>query len=273
MKTAAFSDALTYLDDELVNEVRTKRNAPRTAWMGWAAAAACLALVIYAGVHLRPAPSPVTPVTPGTETVTPAQPTTPGERALIYRSDVPDASETACYATPWPGTCNYTLGVRAALEKYGWEISDESWDVCPTMVVPGADAEKFTDGPAFLLAFDLFGRYEEKEVELDDGTVELRNVPVAITEEKKAAEYRRLQEAGIELFETQVWEFEDQRRMSGAHVPCTVVTAMVTGEQLANFPVSQDYGYFFYFPHNGDYSGPEGVPGDALILPELWPHR
>ena len=272
MKTAAFSDALTYLDDELVNEVRTKRNAPRTAWMGWAAAAACLALVIYAGVHLRPAPSPVTPVTPGTETVTPAQPTTPGERALIYRSDVPDASETACYATPWPGTCNYTLGVRAALEKYGWEISDESWDVCPTMVVPGADAEKFTDGPAFLLAFDLFGRYEEKEVELDDGTVELRNVPVAITEEKKAAEYRRLQEAGIELFETRVWEYENPN-MSGAHVPCTVVTAMVTGEQLANFPVSQDYGYFFYFPHNGDYSAPEGVPGDALILPELWPHR
>ena len=40
MKTEAFSDALTYLDDDLVSEVRTKRNVPRTAWMGWAAAAA-----------------------------------------------------------------------------------------------------------------------------------------------------------------------------------------------------------------------------------------
>ena len=51
MKAAAFSDALTYLDDDLINEVRTKRCAPRTAWTGWAAAAACLALVIYAGAQ------------------------------------------------------------------------------------------------------------------------------------------------------------------------------------------------------------------------------
>ncbi len=269
MKTTAFSDALKYLDDDLVSEVSAKRPAVRQPWMGWAAAAACLALVICAGVRLWPAPVPVEPVNPGTETVTPVEGVTPtpGERALVWSSDVPDASEPACYAMPRPGTCNYTLGVRAALEKYGWEISKEDWDVCPTMVVPGADAEKFTNGPAFLLAFDLFGRYEEKEVELDDGTVEIRNVYVDITEEDKTAEYRRLQEAGIELFETQVWEYEDPN-MSGAHVPYTVVTAMVTGEQLANFPVSQDYGYFFYFPHNGDYSAPEGVPGDALVLPD-----
>ena len=97
MKTAAFSDALTYLDDELVNEVRTKRSAPRTAWMGWAAAAACLALVIYAGVRLWPAPSAVTPVTPGQEAV---EPTTPGERALVVSTRAPLDDANLCTKAP-----------------------------------------------------------------------------------------------------------------------------------------------------------------------------
>ena len=221
MKTAAFSDALTYLDDELVNEVRTKRNASRTAWMGWAAAAACLALVIYAGVHLRPAPSAVTPGTPGTEAVTPAQPTTPGERALIYSSDVTD--DAACYQAPGAGECGYSMGVRAALDEHR------------------------RTGAAYLLAFDLF---------TEDGVA---------TEEETVAEYRRLAEAGVELFETPVWTYEGPE---GTQVPCTVVTAMVTEEELADFPVSGDYGYFFYFPYNGDSSRPEVVPGEALVLPD-----
>ena len=268
MKTAAFSDALTYLDDDLVNEVRMKRSGPRTAWMGWAAAAACLALVIYAGVKLHPAPSAMTPVTPGTEAVETVTPVETGERALIYSWPDDGADEFACYQSPRPGECNYTFGVRAALEKYGWAVTNEDWHVVPT-----ADAEKFRGGPAFLLAFDLYGGEEkEVEVELDDGTVEvqMRTVPTETTDEEKAAEYRRLQEEGIELFETPLWEYEGPE---GAHRNYTVVTAMVTAEELANFPISEDYGYFFYFPHNGDWSAPEGVPGDALVLPELWPHR
>ena len=224
MKTNAFSDALTYLDDELISEVRTKRNAVRQPWMGWAAAAACAALVIFAGTQLRPAaPTPVAPAGPEVaEPVAPAQPER-NERALIYSSDVPDGSEANCYATPRPGTCNYTLGVRAALEEHkGY-------------------------GVAYLVAFDLFTK---------DGIA---------ADGEKAAEYRRLAEAGIQLFETSVWEYEGPE---GARRDYTVVTAMVTAEELASFPVNPSYGYGFYFPSNGDSSRPEVVPGNALVLPD-----
>ena len=224
MKTTAFSDALTYLDDDLVSEVRTKRSASRTAWMGWAAAAACLALVIYAGVHLRPAPSAVTPVTPGQEAV---EPTTPGERALVVSTRAPLDDANLCTKAPEPGECVYSLGVQAALEEHrGY-------------------------GVAYLLAIQL--------TKLEDGIL------MPATEEEAAAEYRRLAEAGVVLFETPVWIYEGSE---GAHVPQTVVTAMVTAEELAEFPVSADYGYAFCFPCNGDSSRPENVPGDALVLPD-----
>ena len=229
MKTAAFSDALTYLDDDLVSEVRTKKNAQRTAWMGWAAAAACLALVIFAGVRLYPAPSAVTPVTPGTEATEPVMPVEPveGQRALVISTRAPLADANLCTRAPEPGECVCSLGVQAALEEHrGY-------------------------GVAYLLAFQL--------TTLEDGIL------VPATEEEAAAEYRRLAEAGVALFETPVWIYEGSE---GAHVPQTVVTAMVTAEELANFPVSQNYGYAFFFPCNGDGSRPENVPGDALVLPD-----
>lgn len=225
MKTNAFSDALTYLDDELISEVRTKRNAVRQPWMGWAAAAACAALVIFAGTQLRPAaPTPVAPETPGTEVAEPVTPAEPigGERDLIYSAPGGE-DESACYQSPVPGEVRYSLGVQAALEEHkGY-------------------------GVAYLVAFDLFTK---------DGIA---------ADGEKAAEYRRLAEAGIQLFETPVWEYEGPE---GAHRDYTVVTAMVTAEELASFPVNPNYGYGFYFPSNGDSSRPEVVPGDALVLPD-----
>ena len=239
MKTAAFSDALTYLDDELISEVRTKRNAVRQPWMGWAAAAACAALVIFAGTQLRPAaPTPVAPETPGTEAVEPVTPEEPGERALIY-SWTGGADENACDAAPKIGHCIWSRAVDRALQD--------------------------DHGQAYLLAFEVVKQGEDVTETDEDGTMRVYHTVTTLSDAEKEAEYRRLAEAGIQLFETPVWEYEGPE---GAHRDYTVVTAMVTAEELASFPVNPNYGYGFYFPSNGDSSRPEGGPGDALVLPD-----
>ena len=223
MKSAAFSDALQFLSDDLLTEARplSREKTGSRAWMAWAAAAACMALVIWAGGQVNSAPAPVTPGTEAAEPVTPVEPVE-GERALIYSAPGGE-DEQACYMAPGPGESICSRGVQAALEEHkGY-------------------------GVAYLVAFDLF---------TEDGIA---------TNEEKAAEYRRLAEAGVELFETPMWEYEGPE---GAHRNYTVVTAMVTAEELAGFPVSSDYGCFFYFPCNGDSSRPEHVPGEALVLPD-----
>lgn len=236
MKTAAFSDALTFLDDDLVNEVRTKRNAPCTAWMGWAAAAACLALVIYAGVKLWPTPETVTPAmpgTPGTEAVEPVTPEEPGDhtRAVEIWGSPQTDENGACYTAPKPGTCGYSVGLQEQLEC--WKEYDVYYGV----------------------AFDLF-----KE---EDGALR------AATEEEAAAEYRSLCEAGVRLYETPMWNYEGPE---GTKVTYTAVVALFTAEELPNFPASDDYGYFFYFPRNGDGSEPECAHRNCDTPPSLTPY-
>ena len=228
MKAATISDALQYLSDDILAEgrpVSREKTGSRT-WITWAAAAACMALVVYAGARLQPAPAPVRPVTPGTEAAEPVAPTDGDKRVLVVSAPEGVDDEQACYRAPEPGECLVTRGVQAAL-----------------------DQRKGMEG--FLLAFHM--------TKLENGVL------TPLTDAEAAAEYRRLQEAGVTLYETALWNYEGPE---GVRVPCTEVTVALTAEELADFPASSDYGYMFYFPCNGDSSAPEDAPGDALVLPD-----
>lgn len=225
MKSAAFSDALQFLSDDILTEARPVSREKRTnrAWIAWAAAAACMALVVWAGGQVNSAPAPVTP---GTEAAEPVTPTDGDKRVLVVSAPEGVDDEQACYRAPEPGECLYTRGVQAALDqRKGMEC--------------------------FLLAFDLTKR--------ENGALR------PATEAEAAAEYRRLEEAGVTLYETPLWTYEGAE---GVRVPCTAVTVALTAEELADFPAGSDYGYTFYFPCNGDSSAPEDGIGEALVLPD-----
>lgn len=69
-------------------------------------------------------------------------------------------------------------------------------------------------------------------------------------ESDMALEYRRLTKAGYDLYQTEVWDFEngkDKRTMP-------VVVGLFTEEELKNFNANEKYGYHFYFVTNGDNS-------------------
>ena len=59
MNAKKFSDAMSELDTKYVDEaLNHKKKAKRPGWIKWGAMAACLCLVVYAGIRLIPTDSP-----------------------------------------------------------------------------------------------------------------------------------------------------------------------------------------------------------------------
>ena len=59
MNAKKFSDAMSELDTKYVDEaLNHKKKAKRPGWIKWGSMAACLCLVIYAGIRLIPTDSP-----------------------------------------------------------------------------------------------------------------------------------------------------------------------------------------------------------------------
>ena len=87
----------------------------------------------------------------------------------------------------------------------------------------------------FLLALDIFKA---------DGT---------LSDMERTAEYRRLKELGYELYQTQKWEYKSENEK----VYHDIVVWLFDEQQLADFKANPDYGYSFYFGHNGDGSNIE----------------
>lgn len=71
-----------------------------------------------------------------------------------------------------------------------------------------------------------------------------------LSAEERNAEYQRLADLGYRLIEVEKWSYQDD----GEKVYQTMVAVILTEEELSNFAVSPDYGYFFYFLKNGDGS-------------------
>lgn len=86
---------------------------------------------------------------------------------------------------------------------------------------------------AYLLTFDLFSTSAH-----------------LLTEMQKEKEYERLTGLGYELFKTEYWTYYGVREMK--YIP--IIVGLFTEEQLINFPVNPQYGYFFRFVNNGDSS-------------------
>ena len=58
MNAKKFSDAMSELDTKYVDEaLNHKKKAKRPGWIKWGAMAACLCLVVYAGIRLIPTDS------------------------------------------------------------------------------------------------------------------------------------------------------------------------------------------------------------------------
>ena len=85
----------------------------------------------------------------------------------------------------------------------------------------------------FLLAFNLFK---------DDNEV---------SDEERIEEYERLISLGYELYTAEYWTYYGQEEKE-YH---TIVVGYFTESQLSLFKNNPEYGYFFYFVHNGNGSG------------------
>lgn len=111
MKKEQISDSLNMLDDAIIeetNEIRRHKKGRRKSWGAWAAAAACLALLAYAGIRVLPQQSPDIPPdlhenfagltnipteTPGHSTEIPDSSTDvsdPSTQDLDHSADTPD---------------------------------------------------------------------------------------------------------------------------------------------------------------------------------------
>ena len=83
MRPEQLSDALNYLEEDLIAEaaaVRDHSKARRPSWQKWGALAACLAVAVFAGTRLLPGealPKPGNPPRPGASG--PSQPVQGGE--------------------------------------------------------------------------------------------------------------------------------------------------------------------------------------------------
>ena len=104
MKKEQISDSLNMLDDAIIEEtdrIRNQKKKQGKSWRTWAATAACLALLAYAGTRILPQLSPdippdlpVTPVEPSnipTQTLAPHTPT-PGDFSEIQGSSTGEAT-------------------------------------------------------------------------------------------------------------------------------------------------------------------------------------
>jgi len=92
--------------------------------------------------------------------------------------------------------------------------------------------------------------------------------PLADGSEEMQKEIRRLTDLGYPMRYSQAWTYQGK----GEQIPYTYLSGLFTVEALENFPAGADYGYSFYFAHNGDGS-PAIVdvsafepPGDDLDL-------
>lgn len=116
MKKEQISDSLNMLDDAIIeetNEIRSHKKGRRKSWGAWAAAAACLALLAYAGTRVLPQQSPDIPPdlhenfagltnipteTPGHSTEIPDSSTDvsdPSTQDLDHSADTPDGPSQA----------------------------------------------------------------------------------------------------------------------------------------------------------------------------------
>ncbi|MDE6675190.1 MAG: hypothetical protein K2K19_10340, partial [Acetatifactor sp.] len=102
MKKEQISDSLNMLDNAIIeetNEIRSHKKGRRESWGAWAAAAACLTLLAYAGIRVLPQQSPDIPPDLPENFADPTNiPTeTPSHSTEIPDSstDVPDSSSQA----------------------------------------------------------------------------------------------------------------------------------------------------------------------------------
>ncbi len=88
------------------------------------------------------------------------------------------------------------------------------------------------------------------------------NKPLADGSEEMQQEMRRLMDLGYQLWYSEAWTYQGK----GERVPYAYLSGLFTVEKLENFPAGADYGYSFYFAHNGDGS-PAAVDVSTFELP------
>ncbi|NLT15898.1 MAG: hypothetical protein GXY05_16355 [Clostridiales bacterium] len=79
--------------------------------------------------------------------------------------------------------------------------------------------------------------------------------------EEMRVEAERLASLGYEIGWYEAWTYQGQ----GEKVPYTFLYALLSVDELESFSASPDYGYSFYFPHNGDGSAVEYTAVGKII--------
>ena len=72
----------------------------------------------------------------------------------------------------------------------------------------------------------------------------------SLAEEDKNKEYHRLSSSGYDLYVAKVWSYKGK----GEKNYRDEIMLLLTEEELETFQSNNDYGYFFGFIHNGDFS-------------------
>lgn len=76
------------------------------------------------------------------------------------------------------------------------------------------------------------------------------NEPLSDGSEKLQKEIQRLTDLGYQMWYSEAWTYKGK----GERVSYTYLSGLFTVEELENFQAGGEYGYSFYFAHNGDSS-------------------
>ncbi len=229
MTTTTFYEILGDIDDRYIEQARQARRRKPLRIL-WAAAAACFVLAVAAAAGMvllhgesggfLPVQTENTSRPAGSGTAGSDPGPSAGDDNLIGSRPGKvinsfNAGATASYAFPKPGQCGFATEVRAAMEEYA-----------------GQDA-------AFQVAIDIF-----------------KAKGVSLTDKEMAAEYQRLNDLGCPLYLAHSWMYvlnnETDPHAQIEESPYTRVVGIFTAEELKDFPVEQEYGYFFFFLTDGD---------------------
>lgn len=209
-------DALRRAEEQKSTEAKRKKLFARAAVFVFCFAAAVTGIGFLQNAPISEMPPEITTVgAESREQNTTAKPKENPEQKKVITSF--PANAVCSYIAPGNGEYLCFIEVNEARKKYA-----------------GQDV-------VFLLAVDIFSEAENGEPHLRD-----------VSDEEKAAEYKRLADDGFNFYEVTYWDYQGEEAKKVYH---TALAAELTEEQLQGFKPSEKYGYTFRFITNGDSSG------------------
>ena len=221
MTTTTFYEILGDIDDRYIEQARQARRRKPLRIL-WAAAAACFVLAVAAAagmVLLHGENGGFLPIQ--TENAS-----RPADSGTVGSEPGPSAGDDNLIGSNSRTVINYFNA--GATASYAFPEPGQC-----------GFATEVRAAAAFQVAIDIF-----------------KAEGVSLTDEEMAAEYQRLNDLGCPLYLAHSWMYvlnnETDPHAQIEESPYTRVVGIFTAEELKDFPVEQEYGYFFFFLTDGD---------------------